>query len=184
MNNARPGTSIMIGKWNPIAFASTLALPRSMHQKGYRKAMVGATGTRPWMMVALGSMLMLFVYVFFIVPSQALSYGDAYQPPVTLAQLKEMVRAEVVMQTRDVEQQLVEDHAGTGRSTYSPVKQLPESRRLRILVTGGSGFVGSHLTDRLMRQGHTVIVMDNFFTGRQKNVQQWIGIIIYEILRT
>jgi UDP-glucuronate decarboxylase len=129
------------------------------------------------MTVALGCMLMLFVYVFFIIPSQALSSHDgAYQPPVTLEQLKEMVRAEVAIHTQDVEQQLVEDHAGTGRSTYPPVKQLPESRRLRILVTGGSGFVGSHLTDRLMRQGHTVIVMDNFFTGRQKNVQQWIGI--------
>jgi UDP-glucuronate decarboxylase len=42
-------------------------------------------------------------------------------------------------------------------------------------VTGGAGFVGSHLVDRLMAAGHEVIALDNFFTGRKKNIQQWIG---------
>ncbi len=55
------------------------------------------------------------------------------------------------------------------------VKELPESRRLRILITGGAGFVGSHLVDRLMMAGHEVIVIDNFFTGRKKNVMHWIN---------
>jgi len=41
------------------------------------------------------------------------------------------------------------------------------------MVTGGAGFVGSHLVDRLMLQGHDVIVVDNFFTGRKQNVQHW-----------
>merc|ERR1712203_14484 len=45
----------------------------------------------------------------------------------------------------------------------------------RILITGGSGFVGSHLTDRLMLAGHEVIVADNMFTGRKRNVEHWIG---------
>ena len=58
---------------------------------------------------------------------------------------------------------------------YPPVKTLPDSERLRILVTGGSGFVGSNLVDRLMLAGHQVTVVDNMFTGRKKNVQQWIG---------
>lgn len=49
------------------------------------------------------------------------------------------------------------------------------SQRKRIVVTGGAGFVGSHLVDRLMKMGHEVIVLDNFFTGRRENVEQWIG---------
>mmetsp|Transcript_24889 Transcript_24889/g.59934 ORF Transcript_24889/g.59934 Transcript_24889/m.59934 type:complete len:560 (+) Transcript_24889:77-1756(+) len=51
---------------------------------------------------------------------------------------------------------------------------LPDSKRKRILITGGAGFVGSHLTDKLMMEGHEVIVMDNFFTGQRKNVDHWM----------
>lgn len=43
------------------------------------------------------------------------------------------------------------------------------------MVTGGAGFVGSHLVDRLMIEGHEVIALDNFFTGQKRNVEQWIG---------
>jgi len=48
-------------------------------------------------------------------------------------------------------------------------------KKLRVLVTGGAGFVGSHLVDRLMEQGHEVTVLDNMFTGNKRNVQHWIG---------
>jgi len=47
------------------------------------------------------------------------------------------------------------------------------NRSQRILVTGGAGFVGSHLIDRLMTEGHDVIVLDNFFTGRKENIADW-----------
>lgn len=49
---------------------------------------------------------------------------------------------------------------------YPEVKFLNVKQRKRILVTGGSGFVGSHLVDELMLAGHEVVVADNFFTGR------------------
>ena len=52
---------------------------------------------------------------------------------------------------------------------------LPRSERKRILVTGGAGFVGSHLVDRLMLMGHYVIVLDNFFTGNRANILHWDG---------
>ena len=55
------------------------------------------------------------------------------------------------------------------------VKFLNYKDRKRILITGGAGFVGSHLTDRLMLAGHEVIVADNMFTGRKRNVEHWIG---------
>ncbi|KAK7292262.1 hypothetical protein RIF29_08040 [Crotalaria pallida] len=46
----------------------------------------------------------------------------------------------------------------------------------RILVTGGAGFVGSHLVDRLIERGDSVIVVDNFFTGRKENVMHHIEV--------
>ena len=43
------------------------------------------------------------------------------------------------------------------------------------LVTGGAGFLGSHLVDRLMEAGEEVICLDNYFTGRKANIARWIG---------
>jgi len=51
---------------------------------------------------------------------------------------------------------------------------LSDYRRKKILVTGGAGFVGSHLVDKLMMEGHEVTVVDNFFTGQKKNVAHWM----------
>ncbi|XP_073392681.1 UDP-glucuronic acid decarboxylase 4 [Physcomitrium patens] len=54
---------------------------------------------------------------------------------------------------------------------------------LRIVVTGGAGFVGSHLVDRLIERGDSVIVVDNFFTGRKENVQHHFGNPRFELIR-
>lgn len=51
---------------------------------------------------------------------------------------------------------------------------LPDHHRKKILVTGGAGFVGSHLVDKLMMEGHEVTVVDNFFTGQKKNIAHWL----------
>ena len=42
---------------------------------------------------------------------------------------------------------------------------------MRILVTGGAGFIGSHLCERLLADGNEVICLDNFFTGRKVNIE-------------
>jgi dTDP-glucose 4,6-dehydratase len=46
---------------------------------------------------------------------------------------------------------------------------------MRILITGGAGFLGSHLSDRFLAEGHTVIVMDNLITGSTENIAHLIG---------
>jgi UDP-glucuronate decarboxylase len=53
----------------------------------------------------------------------------------------------------------------------------------RNLVTGGAGFLGSHLIDRLMEAGEEVICVDNYFTGRKDNVRHWIGHPRFELIR-
>ncbi|XP_046423409.1 UDP-glucuronic acid decarboxylase 1 isoform X2 [Neodiprion virginianus] len=65
---------------------------------------------------------------------------------------------------------------------FPTVKFLNYKNRKRILVTGGAGFVGSHLVDRLMLAGHEVIVADNFFTGRKRNVEHWVGHENFELV--
>ena len=53
----------------------------------------------------------------------------------------------------------------------------------RNLITGGAGFLGSHLTDRLMEGGEEVICLDNYFTGRKSNISKWIGHPCFELIR-
>ena len=52
-----------------------------------------------------------------------------------------------------------------------------------ILVTGGAGFLGSHLCDRLLRDGHDVVCVDNFFTGAKKNIEHLLGHKRFELMR-
>lgn len=54
---------------------------------------------------------------------------------------------------------------------------------MRILVTGGAGFIGSHLIDRLMREGNEVICLDNFYTGHKRNLLHWFGNPYFELIR-
>lgn len=51
------------------------------------------------------------------------------------------------------------------------------------LVTGGAGFLGSHLVDSLMKKGEDVICLDNFFTGSKINIQKWMGHPRFELIR-
>ena len=68
--------------------------------------------------------------------------------------------------------------SGKGR----PMARLYDSRK-RVLVTGGAGFIGSHLTDRLLEQGHEVICADNLFTGTKRNIDHLVTHPRFEFMR-
>jgi UDP-glucuronate decarboxylase len=53
----------------------------------------------------------------------------------------------------------------------------------KILVTGGAGFLGSHLCDRLVEQGHHVLCVDNYFTGSKKNIEHLLDRKNFEVIR-
>lgn len=54
---------------------------------------------------------------------------------------------------------------------------------MRILITGGAGFLGSHLSERLLNEGHDIICLDNYFTGRKVNVEHLLGHPRFELVR-
>ncbi|MFQ5963553.1 MAG: UDP-glucuronic acid decarboxylase family protein [Candidatus Scalinduaceae bacterium] len=53
----------------------------------------------------------------------------------------------------------------------------------RILVSGGAGFLGSHLCERLLSEGHEVLCVDNFYTGRRSNIAQFLSNPLFEVMR-
>ena len=54
---------------------------------------------------------------------------------------------------------------------------------MRILVTGGAGFLGSHLCEKLLREGHDVLCVDNYFTGDKRNIEHLLSNPYFEIMR-
>ena len=60
---------------------------------------------------------------------------------------------------------------------------MRDAQRKRILVTGGAGFLGSHLCERLLQHGHDVLCVDNFYTGSKHNIVQMRDNGYFELLR-
>src|SRR5580658_1780817 len=65
------------------------------------------------------------------------------------------------------------------------MKRRPQYELLgkRVLVTGGSGFVGSHLCERLLEEGNEVLCVDNFFTGSRRNIEHLLSNSRFELMR-
>lgn len=60
---------------------------------------------------------------------------------------------------------------------------MREQKKKRILITGGAGFLGSHLSERLLQEGHEVLCVDNFFTGMRENIHHLLDHPRFEVLR-
>ena len=111
--------------------------------------------------IFIGYVIMPAFYITSIYDSK---YGDAFQGKITLDQEERLFQ----------DQQIFSSQSMRTATTPQVMKttKLVDSRRLKIMVTGGAGFVGSHLVDKLMMLGHEVIVVDNMFTGQKKNIAQ------------
>lgn len=89
--------------------------------------------------------------------------------------------AEAKARIREIEAKLKQLESNIPHK-YPDVRFLNYKSRKRILITGGAGFVGSHLVDYLMMKGHEIIIADNFFTGRKRNVEHWLGHENFELI--
>ncbi|XP_077514783.1 UDP-glucuronic acid decarboxylase 1-like isoform X2 [Amblyomma americanum] len=97
------------------------------------------------------------------------------------ADAKDQLIAAMEQKLRDLEVRIQKLEKNAPK-TFPSVKQLDYREKKRILVAGGAGFVGSHLVDFLMQQGHQVTVVDNFFTGSKRNIEHWIGHHNFELI--
>jgi len=61
--------------------------------------------------------------------------------------------------------------------------ELKETNQIHVLVTGGAGFLGSHLCERLLKEGQDVVCVDNFYTGSKRNIQHLLENPFFELLR-
>ncbi|MEE2981686.1 MAG: UDP-glucuronic acid decarboxylase family protein [Pseudomonadota bacterium] len=71
----------------------------------------------------------------------------------------------------------------TRRITLNQSSNLPTPTRKRILVTGGAGFLGSHLCEKLIARGHDVLCVDNFYTGSKDNLIHLLNNPFFELMR-
>ena len=82
----------------------------------------------------------------------------------------------------DLPHRPIEAHGSRGFSVAHP--RLSSPRMSTCVVTGGAGFVGSHLCDRFLREGHQVVGMDNFITGSAANIAHLLGTEGFHFIRS
>ena len=132
---------------------------------------------QPWFIPVL---LLVSTIILLHLSSQPMANSSNTESAIDRTQLNRYVDRAFNAKITEMITNLKNNSAKPG--SYLPVKRLADSQKLRILVTGGAGFVGSHLVDKLMMAGHYVYVLDNFFTGRKTNIEHWIGHPNFELL--
>lgn len=145
--------------------------------------------TKPWFYVTRSIRYMLreqrlvFVFVGIAIATLFLAAVPSSKPQV--AATRDAYISSELTQFEPRRSAYQNGHLTTGFGINS-VGKIPlglKGKGLRIVVTGGAGFVGSHLVDRLIGRGDSVIVVDNFFTGRKQNLLHHFGNPRFELIR-
>lgn len=138
--------------------------------RGIVRRLVATARLRPlYSLLTLGSLLGVCILGLTLIDGGVAPLGA--EGPLTETVINGVVRSAVLEEVAAARATATRD----GETGYPRVKKLGGNEKLRILVTGGAGFVGSNLVDRLMREGHEVTVLDNLFTGRKKNIEHWFN---------
>ncbi|XP_020574396.1 UDP-glucuronic acid decarboxylase 1-like [Phalaenopsis equestris] len=124
---------------------------------------------------------LLFVLVGAVIASSFFLLHPYYHAPIPAPIIPLFRRSTVAGGSTVVSTPTVVSRVNGGGARRVPVglRKPP----LRIVVTGGAGFVGSHLVDKLIARGDSVIVIDNFFTGRKDNLVHHFGNPRFELIR-
>jgi FlaA1/EpsC-like NDP-sugar epimerase len=163
----------------PVSSSPTVSSTILDDSKGRRGFNVGGFN---WMSKQSLLILMTGMLLGYIVLPLVLVETNSFMFSSSETQHQEDVRRpRGLVDKNDIQMRLMEDQHILSRQSLptdrSPMVMetavLSDHRRKKILVTGGAGFVGSHLVDKLMMEGHEVTVLDNFFTGQKKNVAHW-----------
>ncbi|KAH9683493.1 UDP-glucuronic acid decarboxylase 4 [Citrus sinensis] len=127
----------------------------------------------------LRSQRLIFLFIGIAISSLIFSklpvrqHQIANPAPLTTSETTHLSRRRVLYEAAEVQ------HVNAGGKVPLGLQR----KSLRILVTGGAGFVGSHLVDRLMDRGDSVIVVDNYFTGKKDNLIHHFGNPRFELIR-
>eukprot|EP00934_Nitzschia_sp_Nitz4_P001668 Nitzschia sp. Nitz4//scaffold7_size249615//122987//124427//NITZ4_001177-RA/size249615-augustus-gene-0.9-mRNA-1//1//CDS//3329558442//1668//frame0 len=131
----------------------------------------------PAMLLLLSGVVLSYVFIGFMMVNLSTSGGRGRSTDMIPSHLRNLKDDDTRIQERLVEDQLILSSQSLPTFVSPDVmhtKVLSDHLRKKILVTGGAGFVGSHLVDKLMMEGHEVTVVDNFFTGQKKNIAHWL----------
>ena len=157
--------------------------PVSMNEHSKSKRAPLFSGSHRWcskqsvVVLIIGTLIGYVVLPLVLVETQSLAQSQALGRDGIASTVSKGSTDKNNIQMRLIEDQhiLSRQSMPTDRSpTIMETAVLSDHKRKKILVTGGAGFVGSHLVDKLMMEGHEVIVLDNFFTGQKRNIEHWL----------
>ena len=151
--------------------------PPAPRSSSLYKVVTGRLMSRTSLMTLISGMMIGYLVVPMFIANQLVTNLPNFEDPKVVNIRTSRSVSQETAEARIIQNQQLLSSQSVPTSTTPYIistKKLADAHRKRIMVTGGAGFVGSHLVDKLMGIGHEVIVVDNFFTGQKKNIQHWL----------